>query len=663
MCGIAGFIETERHRPPAEAEALLKEMALRLKHRGPDHQAAHWDQEFGVGFAHARLSILDLSDAAHQPMQSKDHRWSTVFNGEIYNFNELRASLEQAQLRTHSDTEILLEYVARHGVKNALEHARGMFALALWDRHEQTLWLARDRFGEKPLYYGWLGGDFVFGSDLFAFYAHSRWDPTLSRDALRLFTQYSCVPSPLSIFEGFAKLPPAHFLKLERRDTGRWQLSKPEAYWSPADVLTRRREVDPSSEEEILTLLESAVSEQQVADVPLGAFLSGGIDSSLVVALLQRARMRKVKTFTIGFGDPKYNEAHHARAVAQHLGTDHHEMFVSDRDALGVVPEIARIYSEPFADSSQIPTYLVSKVAREHVTVSLSGDGGDELFGGYDRYFRASALLKSHGRIPPFVKRTVSLGMRILSPDRWDRVHHALSPILPGSLRGVSRFGDKIHKLARSLKTAGPESLYQGLLSHWSGDSGLVRGGSAGSAGDPVAALLQRSFSAANAYRDPAEAMMLADTQTYLPNDILVKVDRAAMAHSLETRAPFLDPRVFEAAWRLPPSLRISDGSGKRVLKNILERLVPKTLIDRPKMGFGIPIDSWLRGELRPWADALLDPKRLESEGYLDANQVSAVYRAHLSGKEQWGYWLWDILVFQAWLERHRKQMAERKKA
>jgi asparagine synthase (glutamine-hydrolysing) len=631
MCGIVGLLSSASARDGARA------MARALAHRGPDDTDV-WC-EGGVALAHRRLSILDLSPLGRQPMRSANGRYVATYNGEIYNYEALRAALDQEgrapAWRGHSDTEVLLAAVAAWGFERALERVTGMFALAVWDMAERTLLLARDRLGEKPLYYGWAGRGFAFGSELKAFRACEGFGARVSREALALYARYAYVPAPWSIYEGVWKLPAGSFLKVAEKDIASRTLGDPVRYWSLPSVI-RKAKAAPfaGSEAEAVSALEAvlgeAVAGQMVSDVPLGAFLSGGIDSSTVVALMQKASRQPVKTFTIGFHEAQYNEAGHAKAVAQHLGTAHTELYVSPREAMDVIPSLPRIYDEPFADSSQIPTFLVAQLARRHVAVSLSGDGGDEVFGGYNRYSWAPWA----ARLPDALRAVGAWGIASMPVRVWNA-------LLPGV---VAQPGDKLHKLARILDTKNEHVMYEKLVSLWHDDPVL--------GAPPPEAVAQRceelkglSF---------AERMMYLDTLTYLPDDILVKVDRAAMAVSLETRVPMLDHRVVEFAWSLPPELRIRGDAGKYILRKVLERHVPKALFERPKMGFGIPLEDWLRGELRDWAEALLDEGRLTREGYFDPSLVRKHWAEHLSGARNWQHLLWIVLMFGAWLEEQK---------
>lgn len=648
MCGLTGFWSGQ---PVGDRAAIVGRMAGMLHHRGPDDSGVWVDDAIGIALAHRRLSILDLSSAGHQPMLSACGRHVLAFNGEIYNHLELRIRLEQGGAspawRGHSDTETLLACFAAWGIAETLQAAVGMFAIALWDRQQKVLTLARDRIGEKPLYYGWQGAALLFGSELKALRAHPAFLREVDRDALTLFLRHNYIPSPHSIYRGIAKLPPGHFLRVTAQDREAGSL-RPEPYWRYNDIVTAGLG-DPfaGSETEAVDALEQqlmrSIGGQMLADVPLGAFLSGGIDSSTVVALMQAQSRQPVRTFTIGFDEADYNEATHAAAVARHLGTQHTELYVRPEDALAVIPELPSIYCEPFGDSSQIPTFLVSRLARQQVTVALSGDAGDELFGGYNRYLLACRLWRRLGLLPMPARRAAVAALHALPPVFWNGILGVARPVLPRRFR-VGAAADKVRKLADILALPDGEAVYRRLVSHDLDPAHVVIGGA-----EPPTLLTQR-----NAWprTDAFEHWMMAlDAQTYLPDDILVKVDRAAMANSLETRVPLLDHRIVEFAWRLPLSLKIRDGQGKWILRQVLYRHVPKELVDRPKMGFGVPIDAWLRGPLREWAEALLDESRLKREGYFQPAPIRQKWREHLSGSHNWQYWLWNVLMFQAWLE------------
>ena len=651
MCGFAGILDPGRGRDAAALERLASAMAAALAHRGPDDAGTWVDAEAGVALGHRRLAVIDLSPEGRQPMVSASGRYVVAYNGEIYSFREIRRELERAgsapQWRGHSDTEVLLAAVEAWGLEDALRRCVGMYAFALWDRRERALWLVRDRMGEKPLYYGWVGGVLAFASELKALRRVPGWTGTVDRGALTLYFRHNYVPAPWSIHAGVRKLPPGRVVRFDAKAApGSWP--EPRPYWSLLDAV-RAGLADPLPEdpevcaEAVEAALRRSLSGQMVADVPLGAFLSGGIDSSTVVALMQDMGDRPVRTFTIGFREAAYNEAEDAERVARHLGTEHTELYVTPREAMEVIPRLPEIWDEPFADASQVPTFLVSRLARTHVTVALSGDGGDELFCGYDRYVLALRFWQRLRRMPLPLGQALAALVRLLPPEVWDRVYGAVSPLLPARLR-TRRFGHKLHKLGELLRHEDLAGIHLLLVSHWLEPERLVIGGR-----EPLTILSGGGMGCGPA--SYVERAMCLDAVTYLPDDILVKVDRAAMAVSLETRAPFLDHRVVETAWRVPVSLKLRDGRGKWLLRRILHRYVPPALVERPKMGFSVPIEDWLRGPLRDWAEALLDEERLRREGYLDPAPVQRIWREHLAGRGSWQYWLWDVLMFQAWLE------------
>ena len=664
MCGFVGFMGGITPDGQLDDEAMLKRMADRIAYRGPD-DAGYWcDVNDRVGFGHRRLSVVDLSSAGHQPMQSASCRYVLTFNGEIYNHQFLRRTLEEtphfinlpkkggvnSDWRGHSDTETLLAGFDLWGIQATLERATGMFAFAAWDRQTNTLTLGRDRLGEKPLYYGWQGRGngavFLFGSELKALRAHPAFEGNINRGALSLQLRHNCIPAPYSIYEGIAKLLPGSFLtvSLMQRDP------QVVTYWSGAQIAmdgvvkgfagNKTQAVD-----KLEVLLKDAVRQQMMADVPLGAFLSGGVDSSTIVALMQAQSSRPVKTFTIGFNEEGYNEAVHAKEVAKHLGTDHTELYVTAEQARAVIPLLSTLYDEPFSDSSQIPTFLVSKLARQHVTVSLSGDAGDELFCGYNRYQIAANLWRKMAAVPLPLRKLAARGLTSISPQSWNRLAGALADFIPRSAQ-LANVGDKLHKGAGVLASQSADALYLGLVSQWHDPASVVIGGREPST------LLMGNVPVLDGL-DDIQRMMALDMLTYLPDDILTKVDRAAMGVSLETRVPFLDHRLVEFAWSLPQSMKLCDGQTKWALRQVLYRHVPQTLIERPKMGFGVPIDIWLRGPLQDWAESLLCEDRLEREGYFHPAPIRQKWLEHLSGQRNWSYHLWNILMFQAWLEEN----------
>lgn len=645
MCGFAGYWSIG-NLSIDDDEVLLRNMGQAIFNRGPDSSGVWSCQDKSLGFIHRRLAIVDLSEAGHQPMVSNNGRYTITYNGEVYNHELIRAELEQIEPRIwrgHSDTETLLSAIEQWGLKTTLEKATGMYALALWDNHSNTLQLARDRFGEKPLYYGWQQDCFLFGSQLNALRAHPAFKPEINRDSITLLLRHNYIPAPYSIYQQIFKLMPGTILTLNADK----QIST-ESYWSVRDVMAKSATtIDTSSVDQLLLNLEDtlkqAVAMQMAADVPLGAFLSGGVDSSLIVALMQAQSNKPVKTFSIGFDDPRFNEAEFAREVANHLGTEHTDLYVTADDALAVVPKLAEIYDEPFSDSSQIPTYLVSQIARQHVTVSLSGDAGDELFCGYNRYLLTARLWNKLNRVPVALRKLASSLITAIPIISWNQ----FGKLLPANLQ-LSNLGDKLHKAASVLACRDIEQLYLGLVSHWQNPEQVVLGSK-----EPKTVLTDPERKAT--FVDPILQMMAQDTLSYLTDDILVKVDRAAMAVSLETRVPFLDHSVLEHAWRIPLDLKLRNGKSKWCLREILYKYVPKDLIERPKMGFAVPLDAWLRGPLMPWADNLLAEDRLRVEGFFDVEVISRMWQEHKSGKRNWQYQLWDVLMFQSWYEKYHK--------
>ena len=644
MCGIAGFWTPGPFS--GDPVGILRGMGDSICHRGPDDHGYWFEGRHGVGFAHRRLSILDLSAAGHQPKKSRSGRFVIAFNGEIYNFRELRHELASrgAEFEGTSDTEVMLAAFEEWGVLDAVKRFTGMFAVALWDYRDARLWLVRDRMGEKPVYFGWFGGTLLFGSELKALRAHPAWRAEIDRGALAEFLRFGYVPGPRSIYSGVGKLPPGTAVSWGPADAS--TAGRHQTYWSARDAaqagLAGPLPADGQAlVNELDALLRTVIADEMVADVPLGAFLSGGIDSSTVVAVMQALHSRPVRTFTIGFNESQFNEADHAKRVARHLGTDHTEFYVTPAQARDTIPRLPQLFDEPFADPSQIPTFLVAELARRHVTVSLSGDGGDELFAGYNRYTIGRALWSKMSSIPRFMRRGVASAVQAMKPATWDRLGSAAGHAVPQRwLRYAS--GDRLHKLAHVLAINEPEALYRSLVSHWQNATDVVIGASDVSATDGLAHLDNADF---------VSRMMYSDTVTYLPDDILVKVDRATMGVSLESRAPFLDHRIYEFAWRVPMEFKLRNGSGKWLLRQVLYKYVPAEMVDRPKMGFGVPIDSWLRGPLRGWAEELLDAKRLSREGYFDVAAVRAKWEQHQTGTRNWQYLLWDVLMFQAWHE------------
>jgi asparagine synthase (glutamine-hydrolysing) len=643
MCGIAGFISPGLNNGMALTR-YVSDMTTAILNRGPDDEGAWVDPPAGLALGHRRLAIQDLSDAGHQPMTSHCGRWVMVYNGETYSNKEIRPLLEERGtiFKGHSDTETMLEAIAAWGLEAAIKKFIGMFAFALWDRKELCLYLVRDRLGIKPLYWGKMGTTFLFGSELKALRAYPEFDPKLNYQALAAYLKHAYVPAPLSIYEGVYKLPPGTILC--RKADG---LVSQKTFWALEDVIshglsTMNHQKNHSPEEaldELEELLDDAVSRRMISDVPLGTFLSGGIDSSLVTAIAQKHSSRPIQTFTIGFDEKGYNEAPYAKAIADHLGTDHTALLVTPHQILDVIPRLPHLYDEPFADSSQIPTFLVAQLARQSVTVALSGDGGDEVFGGYTRYMWGETLRKMTAHIP-FCGTFAKL-LTLIPPSGWD----LLSQLIPVSKRPPN-FGHKIHKLARSLNAKTPEDLYDSLISYWAEPSLAIPHNYA-----PMLTHFSPQLS------DFVSKMQALDTTTYLPDDILTKVDRASMAVSLEARVPLLDHRVVEWAWGQSKSFKINGKIGKWPLRQILYKHVPQNLIDRPKAGFALPLDQWLRGPLRDWAEDLLSPATLMET--FDPLPIRRVWKNHLAGRADHKEQLWTILMFEAWRRESKNRLQE----
>jgi asparagine synthase (glutamine-hydrolysing) len=644
MCGLTGFLSHSAFDSDDVRNFVLPHMANAIKARGPDAYGAWTDPVVGIAMAHRRLAIVDLTPAGAQPMVSAGGRYVLAFNGEIYNHLTLRHELKGCSWRGHSDTETLLTGFQAWGVESTLKRVIGMFAFALWDREQRLLTLGRDRFGEKPIYYGWQGEGakavFLFGSEVSALRRHPEFSASINRDALALYMRYSCIGGEHSIYQGIQKLLPGHLLTLH---AGQFE-PRVWPWWSVVESarcgLAKPFAGTPDQAvDELEDLLLRAVDQQMMADVPVGAFLSGGIDSSTVVALMQAQSTRPVKTFSIGFYEDGYNEAEYASAVAQYLGTDHTEIYVSAQDALDVIPKLPTLYAEPFADSSQIPTYLLSELARRHLTVSLSGDAGDELFCGYNRYQMTSNLWGKLQYVPMPLRRAAAALITAVPPARWDSLGRYLM---------LERLGDKLHKGAALLDHTSVSDVYIHLLSQWFDPGSLVIGC------DDLSIALSRPSLGTLVLKD-VEFMMLSDLLGYLPDDILVKVDRAAMGVSLETRVPMLDPRVVEFSWTLPLGYKLREGVSKWPLRQVLYRYVPSSLIERPKMGFGVPIDQWLRGPLRDWAESLLSTSRLKQEGFFEIAPIREKWSEHLSCRRNWQHHIWQVLMFQAWLDEQNR--------
>jgi asparagine synthase (glutamine-hydrolysing) len=645
MCGLTGFVSADSQTSDS-LRATVRAMCDAIAHRGPDDAGEWIDARLGVALGFRRLAILDLSPAGHQPMESASGRYVATLNGEIYNFEEIRRTLCDSgaaeRFRGHSDTEVALAAFDAWGVAAAVPRFNGMFALAVWDRSLRCLHLIRDRVGVKPLYYGISNRTFLYGSELKAMRRHPSFDGAIDRGALHLYLRFMYVPAPHSIYAGISKLMPGTILTFDPKRCAITTAS----YWSARDAAVRGmahrfQGTEEDAALEVERLAGDAVKLRMVADVPLGVLLSGGIDSSLVTALMQAQSRSPVRTFSVGFDEPEYDEAPYARAVAAHLGTEHTELSVTPSTVLDVIPRLPSMYDEPFGDSSQIPTYLVASLARRHVTVCLSGDGGDELFGGYNRYFIGQRVFRTMSRVPSPVR---SAGGRLLAgvtASGWNRTLALLRPLLPRVMR-QPHAGQRIQKLGRVLTANDPDALYFELVSHW---SNIVIDSVPSPA--TVDDRTQQPL-----LDDPVERMMFLDQISYLPDDILAKVDRASMAASLEAREPLLDYRLIELAWTLPLSMKVRDGRGKQVLRRVLRRYVPDRLIERPKMGFGLPLEDWLRGPLREWAESLLDASTIRRQGLLDLKPIQNAWTEHLAGNDHWRYHLWSVLMLQAWLQQ-----------
>jgi asparagine synthase (glutamine-hydrolysing) len=642
MCGISGLWNISSLYSSEQITKIIEGMNHKLYHRGPDSKGLWVDPEKGIALGHRRLSILDLSPLGHQPMVSKSQRYTLVFNGEIYNFKDLTIELLQAghYFQGGSDTEVMLAAFTEWGVESAVQKFTGMFAFSLWDSHKQVLYLGRDRIGEKPLYYGKINDTFVFASELKALKSYPGWQGKINREALGLFFKYNYVPTPHTIYQGIFKLLPGTILTIDQSNFH--ANYSPNPYWSlskVADDGVNRPFIGTVEDavDQLDNLLKNTISQQMLSDVPIGAFLSGGVDSSAIVSIMQSISTQPIKTFTIGFAEESYNEAPYAAEIAKHLCTEHTELYVTSAEVNAVIPNLPTIYDEPFADSSQIPTILVSQLAKSQVTVSLSGDAGDELFGGYNRYFLGEKFQQNILPIPSFFRQILSDTISRLSPQQWDGFIKSVGIKYPTP-------GDRLYKLGSILSCSDEQSFYNRLVSCWQDSQNPAI-----NAENCYHPLINYESSFKN--RDFPSRMMLTDTLTYLPDDILVKVDRASMSVSLESRIPFLDRRIIEFAWSLPLSMKLKNNQTKWILRQVLYKYVPKEMIERPKQGFGIPIDILLRTSLREWAESLLDKTKIESEGYLNYSLVRQKWDEHQSGARNWQHQLWSVLMFQAWLD------------
>ena len=645
MCGFAGFIDTKSF-----SENILYRMTEVLNHRGPDDRGIWINKDIGIGFAHTRLAILDVSQAGKQPMESRSGRYVIIFNGEIYNHLELRKeveyknNLQKNNWLGYSDTETLLATIETWGIEETLKKLNGMFAFAIYDKKNQNLILARDRIGEKPLYYGWQNNTFLFASELKAIKEHPNFDNEINENIIPLYLKYNYIPEPYSIYKNIYKLKPGSFItilcnnkskNIEEKDY--WSLIN-NSYSNNISKITDREAIN-----EFEILIQNSVSKQKLSDVPIGSFLSGGIDSSLITAIMQSQSRNPINTFTIGFNDKNYDESYYANKIAKHLGTNHNQWIVEPTDVFSMIPSLSEIYDEPFADSSQIPTYLVSKFAKKKVTVCLSGDAGDELFGGYNRYIWLS---KIHS-IPIPIRNILSFSINRLSPTVWSKILNSFNPITPKKFK-INMPGDRLHKLGNLLKTSSYEDTYNNFVSTWNNPKDVL--------------INNKLLTGSESYwkdfdfiKDHKMRMMILDILNYLPNDILCKLDRAAMSNSLETRVPFLDINVINFSMNLPLNMKIRNNKGKWIVRKLLNKYVPKKLFDRPKMGFGIPIDNWLRHDLKEWASDLINQKNGINHDYFDRNTIKMMWNEHLSGKNNWQYHLWNILSFDSWYIKNKK--------
>ena len=648
MCGIAGIFS---HGFQNDFHEQLVKMSDTIANRGPDDEGCWYDYQDGIGLAHRRLSIIDLSQSGHQPMLSPSGRYVIVFNGEIYNYKEIKKSLESQDIewKSDSDTEVMLAAIDTWGIEKAVTYFNGMFAFGLWDKKKRVLSLCRDRLGIKPLYYAKIKKGILFGSELKAIKAHPDFNPVISQSSLGAYLRYNYVPAPDTIYKNTWKLKPGNIIHFTQYDISNENFKESLCYWDIKKI-AKEKQLNPfkGTEAEAIDqlddLLVDSIKKRMISDVPIGAFLSGGIDSSTIVSIMQSQITQKVNTFSIGFNVEGYNEAVYARKIAKYLGTNHTELYLNQQDVIDVIPKLPAFYDEPFSDSSQIPTYLVSKLAKQTVTVSLSGDGGDELFGGYNRHFLIPYIWNRIEKIHPSLRKFGSNVLQLFSPVQLNQFFYKINILLPQN-RQINRAGDKLDKLSEILPLTSPDAIYESLCSIWKNPENVIINPENKAKHSGMIFDVQLS--------GISNKTMFLDLISYLPDDILTKIDRATMAESLEGRVPILDHRIVEFAWSLPLEFKIRKNKGKLILRNVLNKYLPHEYVDRPKSGFSIPIDSWLRGDLLDWAENLLDKKRLISQGFFNASIVRKKWDEHLSKKRNWQYQLWNILMFQSWLEEY----------
>ena len=641
MCGLTGFWDFSHKFNEEQLTAIAIKMADQIRTRGPDGYGTWVNGNQGLAMAHRRLAIIDLTDAGKQPMHSSSGRFIIIYNGEVYNAPKIQDELIKLGYKFvgHSDTEIILAAFEEWGINAALVKFIGMFAIAVWDKKLEELLLIRDRLGVKPLYFGTIANTFFFGSQLKSFFVHPQWNGTIQSEALNKYIKLNYVPTPYSIFQDIYKLEPATILTINQQR----KINKVK-YWDLGSTIAARKyiESDQTAIESLHALLKDSINMRMISDVPLGAFLSGGIDSSLVVALMQSMSNTQIKTFTIGFSEKNYNEAEFASAVAKHLGTCHQQLILDPLQALKLIPDLPSIYDEPFADSSQIPTLLVSKLAREQVAVSLSGDGGDELFAGYNRYYLWNKVVSRIAWIPKEIRKILAASIQSISLPNWGLINKIIN---------INNLGDKLYKLANILPFSTQADFYNIVISFWVNNNPMLNTASNSILHPEIVYLRDREY--VNNIDNFVEQMQFLDINNYLLDDILTKVDRASMAYGLEAREPLLDHRIVEFSWQLPMNLKIRNQDQKWILKQILAKYLPKDLIDRPKMGFGVPIDSWIRKDLRELTLDLLSPKKLDSQGFFDSKVINNRLQQHLSGKQNYQHDLWGVLMFQLWYEKY----------